>query len=405
MGWGTLRIGRMEVSEGYRASEQHNAGTRERTLQIQGQAYTSWHGLDNDGVVRAQEDINGLADQIVAVRFENKAEFDGYYRVKDVGTDVLYWNGDGIRSFDWGFILHRYGPDNAVDIESRVGTVVRLNNFALLGERWHAPAGGAYGYHTGTSAPSGAVTRASADGNIIVYRGIPANVNPRWGCPVASYGIGRARVLVGGFERSGIGLRSGATEWEISNGIVRVSPLLSGGLLSVDAWNGSTWEAKAWHIARGGATTPIGDIDYMTVLRNDFEMATIRLMVSAAQGRAYVDLTLRRGSRFVEVLIQSDTSATLGAYLESTETASDQTASGYVVASGDDAAGNRFIVGSSKTVAYTTDRGISKAASVELDLYLGVVFDGSGAASGDAAADLRNQYIGAVSESTAVVTR
>lgn len=405
MGWGIMTIGRVSVSERYTLSESHNAGTRERTIQISGQSFVGFRGANDAAVRRAQEDIMGLADQLVQVQFQHKTEQNGYYTVKDVGAELLNWPDEGVRSFDWGFILHKYGPENTVDLESRVGTVVRTNGFALTGERWHAPPIGHYAYYTGSSLPSGSVSRTGVDGAITVYRGVPSGINPRWGCPVASYAAGRVRLLLDDYERNGIQQIYSGTNWELNNGLVRVRPLFSGGNLSVDAWGGSAWETKAWHIAKGGATTSLGTFDQLTVIRNDLEMATIRLMKNGSPGRTLVDVSLRRGSRFAEIFVQTDSSTTLGAYLNSTETASDQTATGYVTASGDDADGNRFIVGSSKTVAYTTNRGISKATSTSLDLYIGAVVGGGSAASGDSATNLRDQYIGAVSESTTAVIR
>jgi len=400
-----MTIGRLEVSERHELSEQHNAGTGERTIQVTGQHFIGYRGADLAEVQRKQEDILGLADRIVPVRFSNKSDQDGFYRVQDVGASVLDWPEDMMRSFEWNFILSKYGPDNVLDIESRMGTVVRANNYVLTGERWHAPPIGHTAYFTGSTLPSTSMTRTGTDGAITIYRTIPANINPRYACSALAYPAGRVRVLTGGFERTGVGIRASATGWELNNGLVRVTPLLAAGMLQVSAWGGTAWETKAWHIARGGATTSLGNFDSMTVIRNDFELATIRLLKAHTIGRTYVDVSLRRGSRLAEVYIQTDVSSTLGAYLETTETASNQTATGYVTATADDADGNRFIVGSSKTVAYTTDRGISKAAVTGLDVYLGVVFAGGSAAAGDAATVLRDQYIGAVSETTAVVKR
>lgn len=404
MTWGVARIGRVYLSERYTLSEQHNAGTRERTIQIDGQDYVGWYGHDDASVRRSQEDILGLADQIVPVVFQNKTDQNGYYQVHDVGADVTDWPGE-IRSFTWSFILRKYGPDTAVDLESRLGFAIRANDFALTGERWHAPPIGHYAYFTGSTLPGSTISRTSQDGAISVYRVIPANVSPRWGCPVASYAGGRVRILTDGYERNGTVLRANATGWELSNGLVRVTPLSSNGMLSIDSWGGTAWETKAWHIARGGATTSLGTFDQMSVTRNEPELCTIRLMKNASPGRTYVDLTLRRGSRFVEVYVQTDSATTLGAYLQTTETASDQTATGYVVASADDADGNRFIVGSSKTVAYTTNRGLSKAAVTGLDIYIGSVVNGGSAVAGDTATALRDQYIGAVSEMITAVQR
>lgn len=406
MTWGVLTIGRLQLSELYTASEQHNAGTGERTLQIAGQHYTGWRGASSADVKRFQEDVLGLADRIVSVTFSQKSDQNGYYEVHDVGAEVVNWDStEGVISFTWSTILRKYGPDNAVDIETRTGSVVRLNGFALTGERWQGPSIGHYGYYVGSAGVSGSVARVGESGTITVYRGLPSGVNPLWGCPVGSYASGRVKLLLDGVERSAVEIRAAATGWELNNGLVRVTPLSSNGMLSVDSWGGSAWETKAWHIAKGGATTSLGTFDQMTVLRNDFEMVTVRLMKSGTPGRTYVDLTLRRGSRFVEVAVQTDSSTTLGAYLQTVETASDQTATGYVVANADDADGNRYIVGSSKTVTYTADRGISKAAVTTLDMYIGSVVGGGSAASGDGATALRDQYIGAVSEQAAVVLR
>ena len=406
MGWGIAQVGRLQLSEQYVLQENHNAGTKEKTISLAGQHYTGWKGIDTVGVQRIQEDVVGLADRIVPVTFEHKTDQSGYYRVHDVNVTALNWVSEGVASFDWSFILQKFGPDNTVDVESRVGTIVRTNAHALTGERWHAPSIGHYGYFTGTSAPAGTVSRAGQDGTVIVYRGIPSAINPRWGCPVGSYSAGRVRLLTGGFERTGTAIRANPTGWELNNGLVRVTPIDVGGMFQIGSWGGTAFETKSWHIAKGGATTSLGSFDSMTVLRNDFELVTIRLIKAASpSGRTLVDITLRRGSRFAEIFVQASSSDTLGAYLETVETATDNTATGYVVATNNDADGNKFIVGSSQTVAYTANRGLSKAAVTSLDLYIGSVVGGSGAAVGDAASVLRDQYIGAVSESTMVVKR
>jgi len=405
MGWGIATVGRLQLSEQYTAAENHNAGTKEKTLSLAGQHYTGWKGIDSAGVQRVQEDVVGLADRIVPVIFEHKTDQNGYYKVHDVNVTTLNWLSQAVISFEWSFILQKFGPDNTVDLESRVGTIVRSNSFSLTGERWQAPPIGQYGYFTGTTNPSGSVTRAGQDGNIIVYRGIPSGVNPRWGCAVGSYGAGRVRLLTGSFERTGTAIRATPTGWELNNGLVQVTPLTSAGMLRIGSWGGTAWETKDWHIALGGATTSLGNFDQMTVLRNDLEMVTIRLIKAASPGRTLVDITLRRGSRFIEIFVQTNSATTLGAYLETTEAATDNTATGYVVATGDDVAGNRFIVGSSQTVAYTANRGLSKAAVTQLDMYIGSVVGGGSAVAGDQATHLRDQYIGAVSESTMVVKR
>lgn len=404
MSWGTLTIGRVTLAETDQVVEQRNANTGDLSVVLTGMQYTTQYVGETETLLAyRQEDVIALADRFVPVTFSRKGSHNGFYIVNDVGTDEIKWNGE-FRFFNWNLSLVKVGADNAIDIESRMGTVVRSNNFSLAGERWHAPSIGHYGYFTGSTVPS-TMTRTGTDGAMTVYRAVPANVNPRWGVPTASFGAGRVKVTTDGYERTGTGIRVSGVVWELSNGLVRVVPLSSGGMLRVDAWGGSAWETKAWNIAKGGTTTPLGTFDYMTVVRNDLHMVTLRLVKSGAPGRTLVDLTLRRGSRFVEVYVQTDVSTTLGVYLQATEASTDSTASGYIVATGNDADGNKYIAGSSKTMSYTTNQGISKATTTTFDAFIGAVVNGTGAVAGDAATVLRDQYIGAVSETVVGVKR
>jgi hypothetical protein len=204
-------------------------------------------------------------------------------------------------------------------------------------------------------------------------------------------------------ERTGLAFRiPDPLLWQISNGLIRVSPLASSGLLNIEVWDGTSWEAKAWNVSVGSNITAF---EAVTVLRNDFEMVTIRLVDSLAPGRTLFDITLRRGSRFVECFLQTNSSATLGAHLQTNETTTNNAASGYIVATSNDAAGNKFVAGSARTFTGDITGGLTKAASTSLGFFIGVVLNGSSAISGDSATDLRDQYIGAMSETVTAVRR
>lgn len=72
--------------------------------------------------------------------------------------------------------------------------------------------------------------------------------------------------------------------------------------------------------------------------------------------------------------------------------------SGYVVASGNDADGNRFVVGSALNFTAHASGGVTKTATTTMDFFVGAVVNGSSPASGDEVTALRNQYIGALPE-------
>jgi hypothetical protein len=399
MALGTLALGRITLQEGYTVQKTIDGGGT-TTITVSGQE--TWpSGLRTYADVKARaDDLLSLQGKILPFDFQYKTELDGYYIVTGVDTNRLNWPAEAGQA-SWTVTANFVGPDNGTDLESRLANVIRANDFALTGTRWHCPPVGHYAYYTGSTSPSGSVVRVGAAGSETVYLGIPAAAAPRWGCAVGAYGAGRTRLIVDNVERSGTGIQVGA--WILDNSLLRVSPLSSGGQLLVESYDGTQWEGKAWHIAKGGATTSLGTIDQWTVVKNDTEMIVIRGMRNASPGRTLVDLTLRRGSRFVEVYLQTDTSTTLGAYLNTTEGFTNGT--GVNVATSNDAAGNKAAIGSARSYTANANGGLSKAAVVKMDLWIGSVVGGTGAISGDAANDLRDQYIGALSETIWAVKR
>ncbi|MEU5197292.1 hypothetical protein AB0G86_25125 [Streptomyces scabiei] len=134
-------------------------------------------------------------------------------------------------------------------------------------------------------------------------------------------------------------------------------------------------------------------------------MVVVRLVASRSPGRTQLDLTMHRGSRVVEGYLQSGSSATLVTQLVSAETNVNTAASGYLTATSNDADGNRFVCGSARTFTGSTNGTLTKSSATFLDFFIGAVIGGGSAVSGDAATDIRNQYIASMAESTYVVRR
>lgn len=400
--WGDLQVSRLTLRETFVATE--NGGTS-RTLDLTGQE--SNPPRTRATVVSLHDSINALDVGVpIPVTFTDKPERDGYYQVSDASSTITEYVGDTVTA-DWKISLTRLGSAGEVDLQSRLTGTVRDNDFSLLGERWHAPPIGHYAYYTGSSNPT-SMTRTSADGTITVYRDVPAGVSPRWGCDPGDYLAGRARIndttaASAALEVDGTERPLPADAWALSNGLVNVTPTASAGVLDVQAYTGSAWHSKYWNITLGGST--VAGWDAASILRNDPEQCILRLTASRSPGRATLDLTLRRGSRFVEGYLQSGSSSTLAVYLQTSETNTSHAASGYVVATNDDSDGNRFAAGSAHTFTAHTNGGISASASTALDFWLAVQAGGSSAADGDTATDLRNMYIACMAESTYAVRR
>ncbi|MET8826105.1 hypothetical protein ABZX40_13615 [Streptomyces sp. NPDC004610] len=398
-GWGDVQLGRIPLRETFTVSESGGDG---RSLDLDGQE--SYPPLSRAEVIARHDGINALiAGQCIPVTFTDKPERSGYYTVKSSGATYTEQRTDVVTS-TWKVSLDRVGSDAETDLQSRLTGAVRLNDFSLTGERWHSPPIGHYGYYTGATNAT-TMTRTGADGAMTVYRGVPAGVSPRWGCAPAAYLTGRVKVTTSGAQEVyGVDVPLAATGWALSNGFVDVTPGASG-TLDVQAYTDGAWHSKYWNVSVAGSASAITTWDAATLLRNDPEMAILRLIGSQSPGRTTLDLTLRRGSRTVEGYLQTGTAAALAVYRSSLETNTSFAASGYVTATGNDGDGNRFVAGSARTFTAHANGGLAKNAAIALDFFLGVSAGGGSAVSGDAATDLRNQYIACMPEAVYGVRR
>lgn len=402
-GYGEIKVGRVYLVEKEIAKE-----TSDGKLTVAGQESSPPTTLAM--VTWLQGQIAGMGEgRLVPVTFRDKAERNGYYTVTQTSSDLTDYQSE-VATCDWTIDLQRLGSDPEVDIQSRLTGAVRANNFSVTGTAWHAPAIGHYAYYTGTSIPSN-FDRTSANGNIRIYSGVPANISPRWGCDPANYLNGRVMLTSTTYvstenEVEGVNRQIGTTGWTLSNGVVSVIPHAStAGRLTIGVYNAG-YQTVDWDIQSGGSN--LGVWKSATVLRNDPEQVVLRLTAernTGTAGRDTLDLTLRRGAQFVEGYFQTSASANLSIAGANTSTSA-SAANGTISAT---AGTNRRICGTAKTftTANTTNCGFTKNSSTFLDFWIGakVTASGAGTASQDDSTALQNQYIGALPEVTYVVQR
>jgi hypothetical protein len=364
--WGDLKVGRLLLRETVKEAE--TIGTA-RTLDLEGQE--SSPPLTRTELVWRHDNVTALESGTVhPLTFTDKPERNAYVNVDSVNADYTEWRGEVVTSA-WKLGLTRLGSDAEVDLQSRLTGVARVNDFALAGERWHAPPIGHYGYQTGTTNPT-TMTRTGADGAITVYRGIPTGVSPRWGCAPTAYLNGRVRLTSSGTELCGVDQSLSPTDWTLTNGLVTAT-LSATGRLDVQAHTGGAWRSKKWGVF-ATSSLEITSWDGATLLRNDPEQVILRLSKGLNPGRLTLDVTVRRGSRIVEGYMQRSTSADqLKVRLDTAETNADTTSSGYIVATNDDADGNKFACGSARSFVYHPSGGVQKNNTTTLDFWIGVV--------------------------------
>lgn len=372
-------------------------GPLDRTLQMAGIETT----CDTATVELLRDNILGLSDRAVPVQFQYKSSYNGFYRVTDVSAATNKWF-NGATAVIWQATLSRIGPDNAVDVESRLANIIRVNNFSLTGERWHAPAIGHHTYFTGSTTGT-PFTRTTDTGAITVYRGIPAGVNPRWGVSVANFPAGRVRFISNSVEIMAPRQLLPVAGWELNNGLVRIRPAVVGTTtLLVALYDGTAWREKAWDIRLGTDLIAPTNFQAVNVMRREHEITSIRIVATQpiTGYRVLIDLVLRRGSRFIEGYVQRATSGDMTVVLDAAEATGVGT--GYAYATAADANGNKFVVGSARTFTGIPG-GLTRTATTVIDFWISAEI--ASAPAGDQLIALRDQYIGVMAEKTGVVRR
>lgn len=348
----------------------------------------------------AHHNVLGLRGSVVPVVFADKAHLSGFYYVSGASSNLIEFAGRTVTTdFEISLDLIGFGPD--VEFETRLPLIARVDTLAgtQVASFWHAPAPSVSGYFTGATVPT-ALDRVTSDGTVRVFTGLPTSVPPRWTATPEGYLTGSARILLDGIRRTGI-LTPAHETWEVTNGLVRITPIP--GALAVQVWRGVLgWSTpKAYRSVVGG--TPVTTDPEFTVLRNDPEEVTARLSYPVSPGRLTVDLDLRRGARFAAGVLKRHSVANLGITRTAAEAATAFT--GGLVATAADSEGVRYVLGSAKAPTSTTTATASLTLNTAtvLDFFLGG--NVAPVTAGDLHTDLLLQYLGTTGDATRVMSR
>jgi hypothetical protein len=359
---------------------------------------------------------NGRARVPVTVLWSDDPTRDGFYWIDDIDADLATLNDGG--SVRFRAVLTRIGGASSVEFQSLLSGTVALNDHGLVVSEvtpFHAPPVGALVYNAGVGAPT-ARQRTTEDGAITWFDGIDFTSDPTWSVNPADYYKGAARILVSGSLRAGRECPNAPTVWELSNGLVKVTPAANG-RIDVAHYDGTGWDtALTYSIWRDVNVIP--SWHYFTIIRNDPEVSGVRLVRDAAENpptayQHYLDLNVRRGSRFVEGFYQWSGSTTIDLQIrrETTEAATAVTPTGATTppairATSNDTDGNRYVLGTARAHTQDLTNGrITKAAATSMDFFIGSEIGGSAAVTGDTAEDLTLQYLAYLNEEVRAVRR
>lgn len=371
----------------------------------------------------------GLAENrdepVVPFTWTEDSDLDGFYFVKSAQVDSV---PASLTAF-WvpaSFTLQRI-PDGFASplIEGRCRAADRTNSHTIAGARsFHAVASAAVGYK---GAPNTKTTRSTETGDVKVFTGSSAtdhyyDASPTWYLAPASHYVGAAYVKIGTVATIGRQIRNAPTDWILGNGIVEVRPGNAAGDLNVRLWNGAAWEEGSTDFElffeSGGNTYALTENPHaITILRNTPEECRIRLTYTGTvtgglsdEWAYYLDLRVRRGARFVECYLSGSATAKFGCRRTSNEAHStlnvDGTGTGGIVATANDAAGNKFLILCPSTFTEIANGALHlTTANDEFYFGIGWELDGTGATGTNTAAEVGLAYYVAGGDTQRVVVR
>lgn len=389
------------------------------------------------------EQLLGLADNpdepVIACTWTYESWFDGYYRVRSVAVP-----GDPERAplgdFRYTIVLERVadGASPTIDV-SLLGalrtngnsvTTGRANSWAPSAMQGGYARGGVFTIGTASVAynqSGSAQSRTTETGAVISVQTTGAsavsNAYGNFDVGVSDYYDGHCTIRSGTVLRRVVGSRMKTlpVNWEVSNGLIRVTPGATS-TLTLEVFDGSAWEdSKSFMFTHGSATsnqfaasTGWGDV---SVVRNSPECVSIRLRPGFTGGHSnaayHLDVTLQRGRYFADITVVGDTDPTSAgtAYGFGCVTAEAATAiTGGIRATSNDAAGNRYVLATASPSGATTNNltqgHVSNAALTNVATFMvGYELAGSGSAAPNTAQNIVDEWYYPIEERMAPRTR
>lgn len=340
-------------------------------------------------------------------------EIVGYFGV--VNNDVSLTNTT-LASTNGGTIVGV--PGSALDLYGAGGNFLPRDVSADITSRTSSDGTVKCLHGSATSLPSEAITTYTAD---------PADAY-EGACTLRGTYAGIADTLCLGRGMEPLG----GSGLKLSNGLIRCGFNASGAIV-IEAWDAGAWRTvgpSSWpltaSLAPSGTTTftfNCATTSGVQILRNAPEQVSVRLFAIAGTlvyGRFWLDVTVRRGSRIVEFLLQSDTGMN-ASVAPSTGTAS-TTITGGLRQTSNDANGNQFVVvgsrgrglGGGVSYAWQASTGtgaLTQGVVISTEWWgsapfgIGCCVDGSSATGINTAQNVAYEFFAGRSETQRVVAR
>lgn len=334
-------------------------------------------GFDLVEALALRDQLQGLASltqRLQPVRFAGTPALDGLYEVGDpqISTDgASFAHG----MFDWSVRLTRPRTwQQMVQQERRVAAVRSqpdgtANAHSIDGDDivvWHSPGVAPIGYALSSSVDTVGAIHAGSEGPVSVFTDDTlTDTAARWQVLLPDFYRGSCRIMQSPdsspryYRVVGGQMENLPNNWALSNSLVAVRP--EDGRLRFSWWDAAAdrWVSKL--IALGyddGEGTGVYDPGFVLVrvVRETPERASLRLVVGSAPelntapavGITNLDLSIERGSRFVDVMI-SGRETSWGLIVVDDEDLTSHTGGFHATAADPD--GNKLIINSPQDLA------------------------------------------------------
>ena len=370
------------------------------------------------------QQLNGLMgpdEPTVPLTYSYDSTWDGYYTVNGVSHDL---DPNWERTFKFKYTVDLTRLSSYPVVEMIVYGADRTGNPGITETPWHAVPSTWRGYDYGATTAIATGPRAlTASTSMSVYHQASyLSATATAGAAPAEAYTGAATIKAGAtlYTVHGRQIENTPSDWELSNGLIRVTASTGAGNHWVYATRnagGTAWATDfgmTLGLDSGGYTVlPYGVTPRsVTILRNSPEECVIRLAYqpeSANSAAVAVDLGLRRGARHCSVTLRTHNDQAWGLGFQTAAAGGYSNVSAFAVSireTSNNADGNRCFVGitdSSPTRDLTNGTILMSGAGVTMDGFFGCAPAGGSAATPDGANEIEAEYYAAVTEKQRIV--
>lgn len=393
----------------------HSSLEGERTINLTGTiAHTSSsNGLDLTEVKYIRDELQSMASygHFYPFTYTGDDTIKGYVKVSSADIDVRRYGGKG---FGYNISLKYLGKPGEIRFESQFSGAILDNDHSVTStdSQFFAAPSGAYSVHipsVGTgSAPSVEERTASygTDTTTLQYfsgSNLRSN-NIEFECNPEDYLKGAVKISTNGKVRNGLhSPHENVDTAIIENGLVKFELTESNteSRFTTSLWESDDWRSpKEYAVSKGSSQTEWDGWNTVQIIKNYAECGTLRFTTQAntdGSGRLTFDVSLRRGSRFFSVVINSYGTAD-EIHITRTTTETSSAGTGYITSSTNDSEGNLFILGSPNTFSTDLTEGGIYLTGTQMKAFVGYVLNGTSAAGQNTADNMRDSYLDYVYE-------